>query len=236
MKLSGYKPCGVLCELTNSDGTMAKLPEIIKFSREHAIPVVTIEDIVTPEILEQFALMGDLYCRCVMGISNPRVALLNNGTEETKGTGLYRETHALLKNSGLNFIGNCESRDLPANFCDVVVCDGFTGNIALKAIEGMGQFIIKNLKEIYMKNAVSKLSALMIKSAMRNFKKRMDHREYGGAPFLGLSKPVIKSHGSAQPKSIMSTIRQARDYHQSGLNERIAEGISEAEARMRHPQ
>lgn len=181
---------------------------------------------VTPEILTQFAYMGSLYCRYMMGIDNPRVALINNGAEETKGTGLYRETHALLKQTGLNFVGNCETRDLANNFCDVAVCDGFVGNITLKAIEGMGQFIIRNFKEIYGKNAFSKLSYLLIKNNIAGFKKQIDHREYGGAPFLGISKPVIKSHGSADPKSIMSTIKQARDYHQSGLNEKIAEGVA----------
>jgi glycerol-3-phosphate acyltransferase PlsX len=184
---------------------------------------------VTPEILVQFGLMGSLYCQYVMGIKSPRVALLNNGAEETKGPQLYQDAHALLKKSGLNFVGNCEARDLAANFCDVVVCDGFAGNITLKLIEGMGQFLLKNLKGIYTKNTITKLSALMIKGPMHDFKKRMDHREYGGAPFLGISKPVIKSHGSAEPKSIMSTIKQARDYYQSGLNEKIAEGLAEAE-------
>lgn len=183
---------------------------------------------VTPEILVQFAQMGSLYCQYVMGISNPRVALLNNGTEETKGTPLYRETYVKLKETNLNFVGNCEARDITANFCDVVVCDGFTGNIALKLIEGMGQFLLSNLKKIYKKNTVTRLSGLMIKDSMADFKHRIDHREYGGAPFLGLSKPVIKSHGSAETKSIMSTIRQARDYYQSGLISKIAEGIYEA--------
>ncbi|MDD4125580.1 MAG: phosphate acyltransferase PlsX [Eubacteriales bacterium] len=191
---------------------------------------------VTPEILVQFAQMGNLYCQCVMGIPNPRVALLNNGTEETKGTQLYRDAYAILKNSNLNFIGNCEARDLTANFCDVVVCDGFTGNIALKLIEGMGQFLLKNLKKIYKKNLITGLSAILIKDSMADFKKRIDHREYGGAPFLGLSKPVIKSHGSAEPKSIMSTIRQARDYHLSGLIEKISEGITEAEEEKENGQ
>ncbi len=185
---------------------------------------------VTPEVLVQFAQMGSLYCQCVMGISNPRVALLNNGTEETKGTHLYREAYSKLKEElTINFVGNCEARDLTANFCDVVVCDGFTGNIALKLFEGMGQFLLKNLKKIYNKNLITRLSGAMIRGSMLDFRKSIDHREYGGAPFLGLSKPVIKSHGAAETKSIMSTIRQARDYHQSGLAEKISEGISEAE-------
>ena len=191
---------------------------------------------VTPEILVQFAQMGNLYCQCVMGIPNPRVALLNNGTEETKGPQLYRDAYALLKKSNMNFIGNCEARDLTSNFCDVVVCDGFTGNITLKLIEGMGQFLLKNLKNIYMKNTRTKFSALLIKDSMGDFKHRIDHREYGGAPFLGLSKPVIKSHGSAEPKSIMSTIRQARDYHLSGLIDRIAEGTTETEEERENGQ
>lgn len=182
---------------------------------------------VTPEILLRFAEMGSLYFSELLGVKNPRVALINNGSEECKGTELYRETYALLKQSGLNFVGNCEGRDLPNGFCDVAVCDGFTGNVTLKLMEGMGQFFLGSLKDIYGKNIKNKLAYLMIKKDLKSFKGRIDHKQYGGAPFLGIAKPVIKSHGSAEPKSIEATIRQARDYVLSGLNEKIAEGMAE---------
>lgn len=182
---------------------------------------------VTPEVLVQFAVMGSLYCKSLLGVENPRVALLNNGSEPCKGTPIYQEAYALLEKSGLNFVGNCEGRDLAANFCDVAVCDGFTGNIALKLIEGMGQFMLGSFKKIFGKNAKTKLSALLVSNELRSFKNSVDVHQYGGAPFLGIAKPVIKSHGAAKPKSIMSTIRQARDYVLSGLNEEIAKGIAE---------
>lgn len=182
---------------------------------------------VTPEILVKFAFMGSLYFSELMGVKEPRVALINNGSEECKGTEIYREAYTLLKNSSLNFVGNCEGRDLPNGFCDVAVCDGFTGNVTLKLMEGMGQFFLGSLKDIYGKNIKNKLAYLLVSRDFRAFKGRIDHKQYGGAPFLGIAKPVIKSHGSAEETSIKATVRQARDYVLSGLNEKIAEGMAE---------
>lgn len=181
----------------------------------------------TPEILLQFGKMGSLYAKGVLGIENPRVALLNNGSEETKGTPLYTEAYMLLKaDQSINFIGNCEGRDLPNNFCDVVVCDGFTGNIALKLIEGMGAFMSRKIKNIFYRNAISKFAGLITKRNTNALKKQMDHKEYGGAPFLGISKPVIKAHGSSDEKGIYSAIRQAKQFYESGIIEKMASDIT----------
>ena len=175
-----------------------------------------------PEILLQFGKMGSLYAKGVLGIENPRVALLNNGAEDTKGTPLYSEAYALLKaDDSINFIGNCEGRELPNNFCDVVVCDGFTGNIALKLIEGMGAFMSRKIKNIFHKNVISRFAGLITRRSTIALKKQMDHKEYGGAPFLGISKPVIKAHGSSDEKGIYSAIRQAKLFYESGIIEKM---------------
>lgn len=184
----------------------------------------------TPEILLQFGKMGSLYAKGVLGIENPRVALLNNGAEETKGTPLYTEAHALLKaDKSINFIGNCEGRDLPNNFCDVVVCDGFTGNIALKLIEGMGAFMSRKIKGIFYRSIFAKIAGLITKRGTNALKKQMDHKEYGGAPFLGIAKPVIKAHGSSDEKGIYSAIRQAKLFFESGITEKMALDMANSE-------
>ncbi|OGO88025.1 MAG: hypothetical protein A2Y15_02725 [Clostridiales bacterium GWF2_36_10] len=183
----------------------------------------------TPEILTQFGKMGSLYAKGVLGIENPRVALLNIGSEETKGTSLYSETFALLKeDKSINFIGNCEGRDIPNNFCDVIICDGFTGNISLKLMEGMGAFMSRKIKGIFYKNLLSKFAGLLTLKSTNALKKQMDHKEYGGAPFLGISKPVIKAHGSSDAKGIYSAIRQAKIFYSSGIIGKMASDISES--------
>ncbi len=180
----------------------------------------------TPELLRTFAHMGSLYANLVMGIDVPRVGLVNNGSEPTKGTPLYSETNALLSNEKeINFIGNVEGRDIPCNTCDVVVCDGFTGNILLKTIEGMGLFMKSKLKSIFYANRMTKVAGALTKKQITALKKQIDHREHGGAPFLGLAKPVVKAHGSSDEKSIFTAIRQAKTFHESGLVQRLKEAI-----------
>ncbi|MBO5402286.1 MAG: phosphate acyltransferase PlsX [Clostridia bacterium] len=180
----------------------------------------------TPELLRTFAHMGNLYASLVMGIDDPRVGLVNNGSEPTKGTPLYVESNALLsKEKDINFVGNVEGRDIPCNTCDVVVCDGFTGNILLKTIEGMGLFMKSKLKGIFYANRVSKVAGILTKRQITSLKKQIDHREHGGAPFLGLAKPVVKAHGSSDEKSIFTAIRQAKTFHESGLIPRLKEAI-----------
>lgn len=182
---------------------------------------------ITEEYLIQWAIMGSIYMKKIFGIENPRVGLLNNGTEEGKGTDMLVAAHKLLRASNLNFVGNIESREIPFNPCDVLVCDGFTGNIALKLIEGMGRFMFDALREIYSANARSSISFLLIKPELEKFKKNFDASEYGGAPLLGLSRPVIKAHGNSDAKAIASAIKQAVSCVQTGITDAISEGLAE---------
>ena len=182
---------------------------------------------VQPEFLPQFAAMGSAYMKALYSLDNPRVGLLNNGAEEHKGTPLHTEAHQLLKNCpDIHFVGNVEGNQIAFNACDVLVTDGFTGNIVLKTIEGFSKFMMKKLKGMYYKNFIGKLSALMIKGEFRALKNSFDASEYGGAPFLGISKPVFKAHGSADALEIRNTIRQAREYVNGNVSALIAERIS----------
>lgn len=179
---------------------------------------------VTADILYQWAHIGSAYMRKVFGVENPRIGLLNNGTEEHKGTTVACEAHALLKKcENLNFVGNIEAKEIPSSPCDVLITDGFTGNITLKFAEGMGKFIGKNLTEIFKSNILTKLSYLLFfKKKIYGFKHKLDASEYGGAPLLGLSKPVIKAHGSSKAKEIKIAIRQAVEYAKSNIIEEVA--------------
>ncbi len=172
-----------------------------------------------PENLEQFARLGAVYAEKVLKIENPRVGLLNNGTEETKGNELCLATYPLLKNLPINFIGNCEGRDLPCGVVDVAVCDGFTGNITIKLIEGMGIFFKSKLTEMFKSSPKTYLAAALMNSQLKKLKKSIDHREFGGAPFLGIAKPVIKAHGSSDARSIETCIKQAKLYYESNVAE-----------------
>ena len=164
-----------------------------------------------PEMLAAFAVMGSCYMARVEGRKNPTVALANNGAEESKGTPVLREAHQLLKTTpGINFVGNVEPRDVPNGDVDVVVCDGFTGNVILKLTEGVAKMILGMLKEMFMFNLGSKLAYLLLRSGVADLKKKMDSEEYGGAPFLGARQPVIKAHGSSKAKAIKNAIRQAK--------------------------
>lgn len=191
---------------------------------------------VTPEYLLQFAILGSVYMEQLFGVERPKVGLLNNGTEDHKGTPTMVEAHKLLRDcEGINFIGNVEAKSIPFGECDVLVTDGFTGNIVLKTIEGLSKFMMKKLKGIFMKNALNKVAALMIKKEFSGLKKSFDASEYGGAPFLGISKPVFKAHGSSDAKAIKNAIRQARDYVSKGvpgiIDERIAAGLAQNAAK-----
>ncbi len=178
---------------------------------------------VTAENMEQFAFMGVVYTEKLFGIQTPSVGLINNGTESHKGTAVYVETYERLSaNKKLNFIGNVEGKNVPRGKCDVLVADGFTGNIILKMIEGMGSFFMKKMKTMLFANTATKLSALLLKGQLTKLKKDFDASEYGGSPFLGISKPVIKSHGSSDAKEIMNACRQAVSYVNTGITEEIA--------------
>ena len=171
---------------------------------------------VTEEYLEQFALIGAEYMRTVCGIRDPEVGLLNNGTEECKGTVLQIEAGKRLRaNKSINFIGNVEASSVMAGVCDVVVCDGFTGNVFLKATEGMGRAILSSLKDLYSEKPETKLSYLPVQKKIQEIKKRFDPSEHGGSPFLGISRPVIKAHGSSNADAFENAIFQAIKYAES---------------------
>ncbi|HZH62756.1 MAG TPA: phosphate acyltransferase PlsX [Metabacillus sp.] len=164
-----------------------------------------------PEHLLQYAIMGSVYAEKVRGIKNPRVGLLNVGTEDKKGNDLTKQTFELLKDTNLNFIGNVESRDLMESVADVVVTDGFTGNIALKTIEGTALSVFSMLKSALTSNFTSKLAAGILKPQLKVIKQQMDYSEYGGAALFGLKAPVIKAHGSSDVNAIYNAIRQTRE-------------------------
>lgn len=167
----------------------------------------------TPEFLLQFGVVGNLYAKKYLGVANPKVGLLNIGTEDSKGTPLQKEAYALLQNAAeagiLNFVGNVEARDVPLGAVDVVVCDGFSGNVLLKSIEGTAMFMGSMMKGIFKKNPLTMFAALLCKGGIQNLTKTMDYREIGGTPFLGIRKPVIKAHGSSDALAFRNAIRQA---------------------------
>ena len=167
----------------------------------------------TPEFLLQFAFMGSYYAEKVLGIENPRVALLNIGAEDSKGGELQKAVYPLLQQAGadgkINFTGNIEARDVPLGGADVVVADGFSGNVLLKGIEGTALFMASMMKDMFKKNILTKLAALLCMDGVRAFKKKMDYRETGGTALIGLNKPVIKAHGSSDALAIRNAIRQA---------------------------
>lgn len=162
-----------------------------------------------PDMLVQFAIMGSAYMERVKGVKNPRVGLLNVGAEDTKGRDLEREAYKLLQKAPINFVGNAEARELPSGDFDVVVSDGFSGNIALKLYEGMGSFFKNKLKN-WFSGLGGKLSAVMILGKIKAFQKSMDYKEEGGAVLMGISRPVIKAHGSSDAKAFYNAIRQAK--------------------------
>ncbi|WP_270181836.1 phosphate acyltransferase PlsX [Alkalihalobacillus sp. CinArs1] len=163
-----------------------------------------------PEHLLQYAQMGAVYAEKVRGIDSPRIGLLNIGTEEGKGNELSKQAFTLLQESGLNFVGNVESRDILSNAADVVVCDGFSGNLVLKTIEGTALTMFTMLKEELTSSFTSKVAAGVLKPKLKNLKNKLDYSEYGGAGLFGLRAPVIKAHGSSNGRAVFSAIRQAR--------------------------
>ena len=179
-----------------------------------------------PEMLCQFASMGSIYMNKLEGVKNPEVGLINIGAEESKGGELQKEAYKLLKESDLNFIGNVEPRDLPKGVCDVAVADGWTGNIVLKLTEGLVSAFGKKLKGVMMSSLLTKLGALTMKGALTDFKKSMDYTERGGAPLLGIAKPVIKAHGSSDPKAFMNAIRQAKAFYEQDVIGTISAAVA----------
>lgn len=167
----------------------------------------------TPEYLVQFAHMGKFYSENLLGVADPRVGLLNIGTESTKGTALQREAYSLLKEQGdrgeINFVGNMESKGVALDGCDVVVADGFSGNIFLKAIEGYGTLLMNEMKNMFLQSGKTKLAAVMLKESLSEFRKKYSASSVGGTALLGISKPVVKAHGSSDATAIKAAIGQA---------------------------
>lgn len=182
-----------------------------------------------PEMLLQFGVMASKYLEKVEGIDNPTVGLLNIGTEETKGTELQKEAYKLLADSELNFVGNIESRELPKGACNAVITDGYTGNIALKLIEGTASTIFSMLKSVFVKNLFTKLSFLVLKDGLRGLKNKMNASEVGGAPLLGTKKPVFKAHGNSDAYAFKNAIRKAMLFAEKDVIGSIENSFSEKE-------
>lgn len=185
-----------------------------------------------PEMLVQFGIMGTAYMNRILGVEKPRVGLANIGSEESKGRELELETYKQLKKAPVNFIGNIESRQLPMGDCDVCVADGFCGNLMLKLYEGMAKFFSGELKTLLTKDFKSKMAALMVMKNVKEFKKKVDYSEYGGAPLLGTAKPVIKAHGSSNARAFYNAIRQAKQFTETQVIETITEALDTMKAKQ----
>ncbi|MBR0466445.1 MAG: phosphate acyltransferase PlsX [Clostridia bacterium] len=178
-----------------------------------------------PEMLAQFGVMASVYLEKVENRKNPKIGLLNIGTEDTKGDELRKDAYKLLEKSNINFVGNIESREMPKGVCDAVITDGFTGNIALKLIEGTSITLFKLIKQVMYKSLPNKLAALVLKRDLYSLKRLMDSNEVGGTPLLGVQKPVIKAHGSSNATAIKNAIRQAIAFTNSNAIEIISNNI-----------
>jgi len=183
----------------------------------------------TPEFLLQFAFMGSYYAEHVLDRPEPKVGLLNIGAEPSKGTDLQREAYALLKKADeagrINFVGNVEAREAVEGGVDVIVSDGYSGNIFLKTMEGTALFLGREIKKMFMKNIKTKLAAVLVSKELKAFKKLMDAGEVGGTALMGISKPVIKAHGSSDERAIKNAIRQAVEFKKSGIIEDIIDNV-----------
>ena len=183
-----------------------------------------------PSHLVQFAKMGSIYMENVMGIRNPRVAIVNIGAEEEKGNALVKETFPLLKEcKDINFIGSIEARDIPSGYADVIVCEAFAGNIILKLYEGVGATLISMVKKGMLSTLRSKIGALLVKPALKETLKRFDTSQYGGAPMLGLKGLVVKTHGSSKAVEVRNSIIQCVTFTKQGMNDKIKAGIQAEE-------
>lgn len=181
-----------------------------------------------PQHLYQFAVMADLYMRENEGRSNPTIGLVNNGSEANKGSELTKETYKLLEESGLNFTGNFETREILSGKIDIAVTDGFTGNVILKTIEGTAMSLMGEVKHAFLKNAKNKLAALVLKKDVQSIRDLLDYRHYGGAPLLGLNGNVLKAHGSSDSVAIVSALKQAKRMAESDAITKIKERVGEA--------
>ena len=184
----------------------------------------------TPEFLLQFGLVGSAYARKRLGVENPKVGLLNIGTEDSKGTQLQKDAYALLSEASqkglVNFVGNVEARDVPLGAVDEVVCDGFSGNVLLKSIEGTAMFVGSLMKKMFKKNALSKLGYLLCSSGVKDMMKLLDYHEIGGTQLLGIQKPVIKAHGASDRLAFRNAIRQALEAAENDITPELEEALA----------
>ena len=182
-----------------------------------------------PEYLLQFAYMGSYYAEKALSRANPKVALLNIGVEPTKGTSLQTTVYPMLQEAAeagrINFVGNIEAREAMEGAVDVIVCDGYSGNIMLKTMEGTGKVMSREMKKMFKKNIITKLAALMVSGGLKEFKRMMNPDEVGGTPLLGIAKPVVKAHGSSNGYAFKNAIRQARDFAAGGIIEDITANV-----------
>lgn len=179
---------------------------------------------IQPEYLAQWALTGTVYASKILGVENPRVGLLNIGSEETKGTPAVAAAYKILKElPSIQFVGNVEAREVPFGKCDILLTDGFTGNILLKYTEGMGAMFFGMIKELFYQNAVTKVAALAVKKGLRNIRNTFDASAYGAAPIIGIAKPVFKAHGNSDAPTVANAVRQAVRYLESGAARAMAE-------------
>ena len=181
-----------------------------------------------PIHLVQFAIMGEIYARFVLGKDRPRVGLLSNGTEESKGNELTKRAHAILKQSGVNYIGYVEGRDIYSGTSDVIVCDGFTGNVALKSSEGIAESFIAMLKAEISKSLWARIGYFFMRRAQEHIKRRVDYSEYGGVPLLGINGTCFICHGHSSPKAIASAIRAASEYVRRDINRLLIDALRES--------
>ncbi len=179
-----------------------------------------------PEFLQQFAIMGSVYSEKVLGVDSPKVGLINIGTEKEKGNQLTKNSYKLISNTDLNFIGNIEARDIPEGIADVMVCDGFAGNIVLKLTEGLAFSVFSMAKNAISKSFFAKTGALMLKPQLQIFKEKLDYREYGGAPLLGVKKPIVKAHGSSNALAFKNAIKQNKIFIEKDVINQIEQDIN----------
>ncbi len=224
----------VVCAATLS---LRMLPGIERPGIAIAIPTMTGVSVmidvganIDPKALHlfQYGVMADAYCRYILHKPNPKIGLLNVGEEETKGTEFIKEAHTMLTESKLNFIGNIEGRDIYVGTADIIICDGFVGNVILKVSESVIDTLVKLIKKEIKANALAMIGAVLISTAFKALKKKMDYAEYGGAPLLGIDGTCIISHGSSTPKAIKNAIRVAAEFKAQDVNKHI---IEELEAR-----
>ncbi len=207
----------------------AAIGTILPFERPTLLLDAGANVTVQTDYLVQFATMGTAYMKALYGIESPRVALLNNGAEECKGTSLQQEAYRMLSQCpGIHFAGNVESCDLPFGACDVVVTDGYSGNICIKAYEGLGKYMLKGMKQVFYATPLTRLGALCVRRRLADFKRSVDTTEHGGSPFLGLNMPVIKAHGSSGAKAFKSAIRQAIRLCESQVLDELRTAMTQA--------